>query len=48
LLHCSARADRHSIGTLRHHDMQLTGVISLPTFNRGMADQQCCSSIHGR
>src|SRR3982751_4422412 len=33
--------DRHGIGIDRARDgLRLTGVISLPTFNRGMADQQ--------
>ncbi len=37
----SHELDRHAIGIdCIRHDMRLTGVISLPTFNRGMADQQ--------
>jgi DNA mismatch repair protein MutL len=37
----SHELDRHGIGIdCVRHDMRLTGVISLPTFNRGMADQQ--------
>jgi DNA mismatch repair protein MutL len=37
----SHELDRHAIGIdCVRHDMRLTGVISLPTFNRGMADQQ--------
>ena len=37
----SHELDRHGIGIdCTRHDMRLTGVISLPTFNRGMADQQ--------
>lgn len=37
----SHELDRHGIGVdCVRHDMRLTGVISLPTFNRGMADQQ--------
>ena len=37
----SHELDRHGIGVdCIRHDMRLTGVISLPTFNRGMADQQ--------
>jgi DNA mismatch repair protein MutL len=33
--------DRHGIGIdCDRHGMRLTGVISLPTFNRGLADQQ--------
>jgi DNA mismatch repair protein MutL len=37
----SHELDRHGIGIdCIRHDMRLTGVISLPTFNRGMADQQ--------
>jgi DNA mismatch repair protein MutL len=37
----SHELDRHGIGIdCLRHDMRLTGVISLPTFNRGMADQQ--------
>jgi DNA mismatch repair protein MutL len=37
----SHELDRHGIGVdCNRHDMRLTGVISLPTFNRGMADQQ--------
>ena len=37
----SHELDRHGIGIdCVRHDMRLTGVISLPTFNRGMADHQ--------
>ena len=37
----SHELDRHGIGIdCVRHDMRLSGVISLPTFNRGMADQQ--------
>jgi DNA mismatch repair protein MutL len=37
----SHELDRHGVGIdCIRHDMRLTGVISLPTFNRGMADQQ--------
>jgi DNA mismatch repair protein MutL len=37
----SHELDRHGIGIdCVRHGMRLTGVISLPTFNRGMADQQ--------
>jgi DNA mismatch repair protein MutL len=37
----SHELDRHGIGIdCVRHDMRLTGVVSLPTFNRGMADQQ--------
>ena len=37
----SHELDRHAIGIdCIRHDMRLTGVVSLPTFNRGMADQQ--------
>lgn len=37
----SHELDRHAVGIdCVRHDMRLTGVISLPTFNRGMADQQ--------
>jgi DNA mismatch repair protein MutL len=37
----SHELDRHGIGIdCIRHDMRLTGVVSLPTFNRGMADQQ--------
>jgi len=37
----SHELDRHGIGIdFARDDMGLTGVISLPTFNRGMADQQ--------
>ena len=37
----SHELERHGIGIdCVRHDMRLTGVISLPTFNRGMADQQ--------
>jgi DNA mismatch repair protein MutL len=37
----SHELDRHGIGIdCVRHDMRLTGVISLPTFNRGRADQQ--------
>ena len=37
----SHELDRHGIGIdCVRNDMRLTGVISLPTFNRGMADQQ--------
>ena len=37
----SHELDRHAIGIdCVRHDLRLTGVISLPTFNRGMADQQ--------
>jgi len=37
----SHELDRHAIGIdCVRHDMRLTGVIGLPTFNRGMADQQ--------
>ena len=37
----SHELDRHGIGIdCTRHDLRLTGVISLPTFNRGMADQQ--------
>jgi DNA mismatch repair protein MutL len=37
----SHELDRNGIGIdCTRHDMRLTGVISLPTFNRGMADQQ--------
>ena len=37
----SHELDRHAIGIdCTRHDMRLTGVVSLPTFNRGMADQQ--------
>lgn len=37
----SHELDRHGIGIdCIRHDMRLTGVISLPTFNRGMGDQQ--------
>jgi DNA mismatch repair protein MutL len=37
----SHELDRHGIGIdCVRHEMRLTGVISLPTFNRGMADQQ--------
>ncbi|MCL6697390.1 DNA mismatch repair endonuclease MutL [Sphingomonas sp. NSE70-1] len=37
----SHELDRHAIGIdCVRHDMRLSGVISLPTFNRGMADQQ--------
>jgi DNA mismatch repair protein MutL len=37
----SHELERHGIGIdCTRHDMRLTGVISLPTFNRGMADQQ--------
>jgi len=37
----SHELDRHAIGIdCVRHDMRLTGVVSLPTFNRGMADQQ--------
>ena len=37
----SHELDRHAIGIdCVRHDIRLTGVISLPTFNRGMADQQ--------
>jgi DNA mismatch repair protein MutL len=37
----SHELDRHGIGIdCVRQDMRLTGVISLPTFNRGMADQQ--------
>ena len=37
----SHELDRHGIGVdCIRNDMRLTGVISLPTFNRGMADQQ--------
>ena len=37
----SHELDRHGIGIdCTRHDARLTGVISLPTFNRGMADQQ--------
>jgi DNA mismatch repair protein MutL len=37
----SHELERHGIGVdCIRHDMRLTGVISLPTFNRGMADQQ--------
>ena len=41
--------DRHGIGIDCARDgLRLTGVISLPTFNRGLADQQFCSSTRGR
>ncbi|MFL6738210.1 MAG: DNA mismatch repair endonuclease MutL [Sphingomicrobium sp.] len=37
----SHELERNGIGIdCTRHDMRLTGVISLPTFNRGMADQQ--------
>ena len=37
----SHELDRHGIGVdCTRNDLRLTGVISLPTFNRGMADQQ--------
>ena len=37
----SHELDRHGIGIdCVRHELRLTGVISLPTFNRGMADQQ--------
>jgi len=37
----SAELDRNGIGIdCERHGMGLTGVVSLPTFNRGMADQQ--------
>ncbi|HET9336285.1 MAG TPA: DNA mismatch repair endonuclease MutL, partial [Sphingomicrobium sp.] len=37
----SHELDRHGIGIdCVRHDLRLTGVIGLPTFNRGMADQQ--------
>jgi len=37
----SHELDRHGVGIDRVRDgLRLTGVISLPTFNRGMADQQ--------
>jgi DNA mismatch repair protein MutL len=37
----SHELDRNGIGIdCVRHDMRLTGVVSLPTFNRGMADQQ--------
>jgi len=37
----SHELDRHAIGIdCVRNEMRLTGVISLPTFNRGMADQQ--------
>lgn len=37
----SHELDRHGIGIdCVRHDLRLTGVVSLPTFNRGMADQQ--------
>ncbi|MDP9421841.1 MAG: DNA mismatch repair endonuclease MutL [Pseudomonadota bacterium] len=37
----SHELDRHGLGIdCVRHEMRLTGVISLPTFNRGMADQQ--------
>ena len=37
----SHELDRNGIGIdCTRHDLRLTGVISLPTFNRGMADQQ--------
>ena len=36
-----AQLERHGLGIDHHRDrLGLTGVISLPTFNRGMADQQ--------
>ena len=35
-----ARPSRRSASTARATGLRLTGVISLPTFNRGMADQQ--------
>jgi DNA mismatch repair protein MutL len=47
---CSSHElDRHGLGIDCVRDgLRLTGVVSLPTFNRGMADQQFCSSIRGR
>lgn len=37
----SHELERHGIGIdCVRHEMRLTGVVSLPTFNRGMADQQ--------
>ena len=37
----SAELDRHGVGIdFRRGDLALAGVVSLPTFNRGMADQQ--------
>ncbi len=37
----SNELDRHGIGIdCVRHDLRLTGVVSLPTFHRGMADQQ--------
>ena len=37
----TAELDRHGIGIdCARHGLRLTGVISLPTFNRGVADQQ--------
>jgi DNA mismatch repair protein MutL len=37
----SHELDRHGVGIdCEREDLRLTGVISLPTFNRGMADQQ--------